>query len=310
VLTLAFAPQFKLAGSRGDGRHPYVNGDGAFIGRGVPLLERDALGQWKPRGQAVLERLLSKGYGVSVELGWRDTQLRHVAAALNDGNVALACISLLRMQLPPLPSARHARNMAKGDGLLVKDNPDWEDEPRVPAGNRDGGQWTTEDGGDGDAQVQPAAARTDEAQARKERFVDAHLADAQRVADQLGVPVENILGVAAVESTWGESRFAIQGNNLFGVHYPAPFATGYLPAQRSRVRVATFASYADSLRSFAEIARSSVRGVTDPSDFAAALQNSGKFGIDPLTGAKEPSYVPNASATIRGLRPIVARRRI
>jgi hypothetical protein len=33
---------------------------------------------------------------------------------------------------------------------LRKDNPDWEDEPRVPAGNPDGGQWTTDGDGIGD----------------------------------------------------------------------------------------------------------------------------------------------------------------
>jgi hypothetical protein len=35
---------------------------------------------------------------------------------------------------------------------LCKYNPAWEDEPRVPAGNPDGGQWTG-DGGDADVQI-------------------------------------------------------------------------------------------------------------------------------------------------------------
>ena len=301
-MPLVFAPQFKLAGSRGDGRHPYANSDGAFLGRGVPLLERDTFGRWQPRDQGVLEQLLSTGYGVPFGLGAGAAQLRHVAAALNDGDVALACISLLRMRLLPLPSAGHARAMAMADGLLVKDNPDWEDEPRVPAGNPDGGQWTDE-GGD-DVQVQPTAARMDETQARKERFVDAHLADTQEVADRLQVPVENILGVSAVESGWVESRIAVQGNNFFGIHHPAPYATGYLPAHAGPVRVATFASYADSLRSFVAIAGSLVRGAADPSGFAVALQNSGKFGVG------NPTYVPSLTSTIRGPRSIVSRRRI
>jgi hypothetical protein len=306
VVNATLVRPFELAGSRGDGRHPYVNGDGAFIGRGVPLLQRDTLGRWKPRDQAVLERLLSKGYGVSVELGWRETQLRHVAAALNDGDVALACISLLRMQLPPLPSAGHARAMAAADGLLVKDNPDWEDEPRVPAGNPDGGQWTGEGGdsnSDADAQIEPAAAQVDETRAKKERFVDAHLSDAQAVAGRLGVPVENILGLSALESGLGTSRFASEGNNFFGIHYPAPYATGYLAAERSRVRVATFASYADSLRSFDAMFGRVVRGVTDPADFAAALREGGKFGFG------NPTYSRDLQVTIRGLAEMVSRRR-
>jgi hypothetical protein len=310
----AIADRFKLADARSDGRYPYANSGGAFIGRGVPLLERDRLGRWRPRDEVVLDRLLSIGYGEPFELGSRLGKLRVVADALNNGNLALAGIALVQMRLPPLPSAEKALAMAAADGLLDKYNPDWEDEPRVPAGNPDGGQWTAEGGGDAadeDAAFEPAAAQLDETQAKKERFVDTHLGDAQRIADQLGVPVENILGAAAVESGWGGSRFAIDGKNLFGQHYPAPYATGSLPAQDNpRVKVAIFASYADSLRSFEAIVRPFARGVSDPAEFARALQNSGKFGIDPVTGTKKPAYVPGLAATIRGLRAIVARRRI
>jgi hypothetical protein len=73
-------------------------------------------------------------------------------------------------------------------------------EPRVPAGNPGGGEWTV-GGGERtvEAGVEPAAFRTENVQAKKERFVDAHLADAQKAADKLKVPVENILGLFAVE---------------------------------------------------------------------------------------------------------------
>jgi hypothetical protein len=111
--------EFKVAGPKGDGRHAYVNKDGAFIGLGVPLLERGAFGQWKARDAAVLDRLFAEAYGIPVELGWRATQLCYVAQALNKGDLALASISLVRAELPPLPSADHARRMAKADGLLV-----------------------------------------------------------------------------------------------------------------------------------------------------------------------------------------------
>jgi membrane-bound lytic murein transglycosylase B len=107
---------------------------------------------------------------------------------------------------------------------LKKDNPDLADEPRVPGGNPDGGEWTNDgdEGGRGeDANVRPAAAQTGDVQAKKEGFVDAHLADAQKAADQLGVPVENILALSALESRWGTSRFETEGNNYFGIHYPA-----------------------------------------------------------------------------------------
>lgn len=154
------------------------------------------------------------------------------------------------------------------------------------------------------------AAPLNPVQAKKERFVDAHLADTQKVADRLGVPVENILGAAALESNWGASRIAIQGNNFFGINYPAPHATGRLPALKPGPDFSKFASYADSLKSFVAISGSLIQGKSDPETFAAALQNSGKFGIDPDTGAKVPTYVPDVAATIRGLRAIVARRNI
>jgi hypothetical protein len=254
----------------------------------------------------VLQRLLAIGYGEPFELGSRIALLRQVANALNDGELALASIALLQMRLPPLPSADHARAIAKAHGLLLKENPDWADEPRVPAGNPDGGEWTTEDG---DAGPDLAAARQDQTQRRKELFADAHLADTQPVADRLGVPAENILGLAAMESSWGENRFTVEGRNFFGIHYPAPYATGYMQARRGPARGATFSSYAESLRSFEAISGSIIQGVADPREFAAALQNSGKFGIDPDTGAKKPGYVDGLAATIRGLRSIVARRR-
>lgn len=140
--------EFRLGGSNGDGSHPYVNEGGAFLGRGVPLLEQDGIGRWRARPRSMLEKLLRVGYGVPVDLGWRATQLGYVAQALNKGDLCLARISLVRAELPPLPNGDRARAMAKADGLLIKGNPDWEDEPRIPAGNPDGGQWTTgEDSG-------------------------------------------------------------------------------------------------------------------------------------------------------------------
>jgi len=192
-------------------------------------------------------------------------------------------------------------------------------EARVPAGDPGAGDWTSGDASAGTSVV-PVKAPAKDVPTEKDEFVKAHLADAQQAADQLDVPVENILGLSALESGWGGHRFAAQGNNYFGIHYPAPFATGSMDAisyvidkngNRKEVitKVATFASYADSLRSFVKISGSIIRGKSDPTEFAAALQNSRKFGIDPKTGAKVPTYVHDVSKTIEGLRPFVARRR-
>lgn len=128
------------------------------------------------------------------------------------------------------------------------------------------------------------------------------MADPQKVVDHLGVPVENILAVSALESSWGESRFAVQGQNYFGIHYPAPFAISYMAAQ-SGVKVATFASYADSLRSFVAISGDDVQGLNDPLDFGAPLHESGKFGVG------NSNYANEISNTAKGLRAIVSQNK-
>jgi flagellum-specific peptidoglycan hydrolase FlgJ len=63
------------------------------------------------------------------------------------------------------------------------------------------------------------------------------VADAEKGAKELGVPAKNILGLSALESGWGEHPFAAQGNNYFGIHYPAPFATGYMLTKDRRTRL-------------------------------------------------------------------------
>jgi hypothetical protein len=152
-MTQSMMRKFSIAGPEGDGRQAYLNEHGAFLGRGVPLLERDAQGRWKPRDPAVLAPLLAKGYGIPIELGWRERRLRHIAEALNKGDLVLAGVSLVYLELPPLPSDEHARAMAQADGLLVKFNPNWDRQRRDPKGETTGGQWTS----DGQSRQAPRA---------------------------------------------------------------------------------------------------------------------------------------------------------
>jgi hypothetical protein len=203
------------------------------------------------------------------------------------------------------PRSQWLRRLAIAQGLAKSFNPD---EPRVPSGSgHASGEWMGDGGATADASLKPASGKPGSFQAKKQRFVDAHLADAQKAADRLGVPVENILGLSAFESGWGESRFAIQGNNYFGIHYPAPFANGYMITEDGQTKVATFASYADSVNSFIAISGSIVQGESDPETFVAALQNSRKFGISTTNNTKDPAYVGSVAATIRGLRSIISR---
>jgi hypothetical protein len=147
---------------------------------------------------------------------------------------------------------------------------------------------------------------------RKQNFVDAHLIATEKVAQELNMPVENILGIAALESEWGEYRFASKGNNFFGIYYPAPYGVPNewnTAHDNPNARLAVFDSYEDSLKSFAYSNGSLIQGKSDPVEFMQGLQDSGKFGINTVTGDPMPTYVHDAAATIRGLRSIIAQSR-
>jgi hypothetical protein len=130
-----------------------------------------------------------------------------------------------------------------GDGRLLRGGTAWQSQPRVPSGGTGGGQWTS--GGSEPTRVHGSASVIPDCaipvQPKKAAFVDRYFASAQKAAAMLRIPLENLLGVAALESNWGSSRFAQQGNNLFGMYYPTPYATGAIVAQgNARARLATF----------------------------------------------------------------------
>jgi RHS repeat-associated protein len=126
----------------------------------------------------------------------------------------------------------------------------------------------------------PECDRRDPLNVKKLNWIAAHRKDAAAVAGGLEVTTEAILGLSALESGWGTGRFAQEANNFFGLHWPASFAIGYLVARDNpAVKVAIFTNYRTSGESFAKDYGKYVRGLTDPADFAKALQDSGKFGV-------------------------------
>ncbi len=157
----AMHQRLRLAGPEGDGRHPYVNERGAFVGPGVALVEAepDAIGRahFRPRPVAQLDALLAKAYGVQIDCARLEGHLRAVARALNDGDLARAAIALLHARLPPLPDDAAAERLAKADNALRAWLVEWRevrvgvaktnynpDEPRVPKGQPGAGQWTAD----------------------------------------------------------------------------------------------------------------------------------------------------------------------
>ena len=106
----------------------------------------------------------------------------------------------------------------------------------------------------------------------------------------------------------------IEGNNFFGQHAGTSFNNGSVEVHgktpkhgSKKTRVATFASYADSVNGFVKDDGAIVQGKRSPADFVQALQHAKKFGIYD-DGSPVPGYVNSTAVTIVGLRPYIARR--
>jgi len=153
----------------------------------------------------------------------------------------------------------------------------------------------------GNQQLAPVAAK-------KQAWVDAHYEDAKAVADKYGVTPEEILGIAALESDWGNSRFAKKGN-YFGLHAPVQGQTGSVKIENGPGYAATFNNFRESAEAFMRTKGRLVVGVKDPTEFARILQDKGKFGINIETGKNVPGYVESVAGTIRGLGAYKPRRR-
>jgi hypothetical protein len=122
---------------------------------GIPLLSR-AGGRFRPRPRHHLTRLLTKAYRTSIDTGSVTKGLQAVADALNDGEIARAMIAAVQLKLPPLDWHGAVRILRTENALAKYDfNPD---EPRLPAGQPGGGEWTTGGGSSSEAAESPAPA--------------------------------------------------------------------------------------------------------------------------------------------------------
>ena len=89
------------------------------------------------------ETVAGSAHAEEIDLFYRG--LLRVAKALDSGNGALARIAAVQLRVPELSKSgfEKLRKLA----LLRKDNPDWADQPRNPAGESDGGQWSGDGNG-------------------------------------------------------------------------------------------------------------------------------------------------------------------
>lgn len=126
-----------------------------------------------------------------------------------------------------------------------------------------------------------------------------HIAAANEVAARLHTTTANLLALGALESTWGTSPFAREGNNFFGLHYPVK--DGGPPIPGHEVQMSSFKSFKDSLDGFADTYGKYVEGITNAKAFFKALQDSpARFGYN-KDGTKVQDYDQRGAGTAVGI---------
>jgi len=113
-----------------------------MLGPNCVLVRRTAM-EYQSASQAEAAAAQLIAFGRQRRWDWLFDQCCHIAQALNDNDIALAQIFGVHAAPDDLDDQQVAK-LADAAPLL-KENFD-PDEPRVPAGNPDGGQWTTDDG--------------------------------------------------------------------------------------------------------------------------------------------------------------------
>jgi len=103
---------FSLAAKRGN-EGVSCDTDGVFVG-GVPLLQPPGAGRssWSIRPIAELNRDLSFRYRLPIDITSKASALSLIAAAFNRGDLAMAAIAAVQMQLSdPPPLAKRTENL-------------------------------------------------------------------------------------------------------------------------------------------------------------------------------------------------------
>jgi hypothetical protein len=118
-----------------------VDAQGAMLGPECVLVCRTATGyRYLSRDDAkAIQALL----GIECDRrDWLFEQCRRIAKALDNGELALAQIYGLHISVSELDDRQLSRIAAKARCIKAGFNPD---EPRIPAGQSGGGQWTSDD---------------------------------------------------------------------------------------------------------------------------------------------------------------------
>jgi hypothetical protein len=135
--------------------------EGVFLAGDIRLVTRDldSAGQavYKTRPVSEVGWLLTKSYGAEVDFSNQIQGLKRVAAYMTEGRWVLAKITAVQLRFPELPDNAAVQRAITAHEYLTKcrcetaadrkaRKRDVSDEPRIPAGQTGGGQWTMEGG--------------------------------------------------------------------------------------------------------------------------------------------------------------------
>jgi len=122
------------------------------------------------------------------------------------------------------------------------------------------------------------------------------------------IPISLLLAQAADESGWGRSRFAIEGNALYGQH-----ASGHdgpsIAARGARVRMAAFASVCDATRAYVHNLNTS-DAYADLRSLRAKRRSEGNHASGPELAGGLLRYSERGEAYVRDLRSIMRHHRL
>ncbi len=128
-------------------------------------------------------------------------------------------------------------------------------------------------------------------------FIGANLAAANKLAGELHNPVQNVLGLSAEETNYGNSPIAVNAHNFFGLHAGAPGSVGVYTTLAG-AKAAEFPSangFFASGQSFVDLFKNAVSGLSDPTAFARALVKAG-------FNAANSKFVPLVTGSIGAIR--------
>jgi hypothetical protein len=143
------------------------------------------------RPLAELRAILHFAYGAQPEEAVKRCHrgLQRVAAALEADDLARAGVEAVMLRLPGVSVEGMAKLAAIAD--FEKGGTSWEDQPRVPAGQPGGGEWTSEGGGGGGASAQSRPLPVPGARVPREDADGSNEITATSAASQSGTELPN-----------------------------------------------------------------------------------------------------------------------